>query len=40
MGISGQAHGDFYLQLAENEVQVPWLATFVKGSGYVDFSKR
>lgn len=39
MGISGKAHGDYYLQLAENEAQGPWLATFVNGTGYVDFSK-
>lgn len=37
--ISGAAHGKFYLQLAEREIQVPWLATFVNGSGYVEFSR-
>ncbi len=35
--IDGQAHGEFYSQLAEDESQGPWLATFVKGQGYVDF---
>ncbi|KND87547.1 hypothetical protein TOPH_07814 [Tolypocladium ophioglossoides CBS 100239] len=37
--ISGQAHGDFYTQLAEGKTQIPWLATFVGGAGYVDFLK-
>ena len=37
--ISGQAHGEFYTQLAEGKTQIPWLATFVAGTGYVDFSK-
>jgi len=36
--IDGEAHGRFYVQLAEDERQGPWLATFVKDSGYVDFS--
>ena len=37
--ISGEAHGDFYLELAQGKKGVPALATFVKGKGYVDFSK-
>lgn len=40
--ISGQAHADFYKQLAEVDSQgrqVPWLATFVGGSGYVNFER-
>ena len=37
--IDGSAHADFYVELAEAKTQVPWLATFVKGSGYVEFPK-
>ncbi|TFK47157.1 putative short-chain dehydrogenase [Heliocybe sulcata] len=39
-GISGEAHGEFYYELARNSKQGPWLATFVKGKGYVDFSAK
>ncbi|GAP85630.1 putative short-chain dehydrogenase reductase SDR [Rosellinia necatrix] len=35
--IDGPAHADFYAQLANREGEVPWLATFVKGKGYVKF---
>ena len=35
--ISGDAHGEFFVQLAEGSKQGPWLATFVKGKGYVEF---
>ncbi|ETS74082.1 hypothetical protein PFICI_13948 [Pestalotiopsis fici W106-1] len=35
--VDGEAHGDFYAQLANHEGKVPWLATFVKGKGYVQF---
>ncbi|CAD6592185.1 MAG: hypothetical protein ASARMPRED_006068 [Alectoria sarmentosa] len=35
--IDGSAHAEFYVQLAERETQGPWLATFVKGKGYVEF---
>ncbi|KAG8527685.1 uncharacterized protein KY384_007839 [Bacidia gigantensis] len=35
--IDGDAHGEVYSQLAESEGQGPWLATFVKGKGRVDF---
>ena len=35
--IDGDAHGDFFMQLAERKEQGPWEATFVKGSGYVKF---
>lgn len=38
--IDGDAHADFYYGLATGAVQAPWLATFVKGEGYVDFSTR
>jgi hypothetical protein len=36
MGISGENHAKFYLDLAESEQQVAWKATFVDGK-YVDF---
>ncbi|KAL6903896.1 hypothetical protein GGI43DRAFT_432598 [Trichoderma evansii] len=36
--IDGEAHGIFYIQLAEGKAQGPWNATFVKGQGYVAFS--
>lgn len=35
--IDGNAHGEFFLQLAEKKEQGPWEATFVKGKGYVKF---
>ena len=35
--INGAAHGDFYLQLAKADKNVPWWATFVKDQGYVGF---
>ncbi|KAK5227064.1 hypothetical protein LTR72_003054 [Exophiala xenobiotica] len=35
--IDGEAHGKFYVELSEKD-QGPWLATFVKGTGYIDFS--
>ena len=35
--IDGNAHGDFFLQLAEKKGQGPWEAAFVKGKGYVKF---
>ncbi len=34
-GLSGEAAGDFYYTLAEAPTQGAWLATFVKGVGYV-----
>lgn len=37
MELDGEAHGDFYAQLANHEGKVPWLATFVKDKGYVQF---
>ncbi|KAL7945190.1 hypothetical protein V8C42DRAFT_324853 [Trichoderma barbatum] len=36
-GISGPAHAEAYLQLAEGKVDVPWHTTFVPGKGFVDF---
>lgn len=35
--IDGPAHGDFYWELAQRPEQGEWLATFVKGKGYVPF---
>ncbi|CAH0024493.1 unnamed protein product [Clonostachys rhizophaga] len=35
--IDGPAHGEFYAQLASQEQNIPWHATFVKGKGYVEF---
>ncbi|KAI3320697.1 NAD(P)-binding protein [Xylariaceae sp. AK1471] len=35
--IDGPAHGEFYAQLANHHGDVPWLATFVKDKGYVQF---
>mgnify|MGYP001590682130 CR=1 FL=1 len=37
MNLDGDAHGEFYVQLADHEANVPWQATFVKGKGYVKF---
>lgn len=39
MAIDGEAHGKFYVELSKKG-QGPWLATFVKGTGYVDFSSQ
>jgi len=39
MDIDGPAHADFFASLLDGEGDVPTLATFVKGKGYVDFSK-
>ena len=36
-GSSGDAHAQFYLDLASRKDQGPWLATFVKDKGYVEF---
>ncbi|KAK9494591.1 hypothetical protein V1508DRAFT_402700 [Lipomyces doorenjongii] len=37
MALDGVAHGEFYVQLADHEENVPWHATFVKDKGYVQF---
>lgn len=37
--IDGPAHAEAYLKLAEEPAQGPWLYTFVKGKGYVDFKE-
>ncbi|KAF2121318.1 hypothetical protein BDV96DRAFT_640714 [Lophiotrema nucula] len=37
MQLDGDAHADFFAQLASGEGEVPWHATFVKGQGYVKF---
>ncbi|KAH8674945.1 hypothetical protein BGZ61DRAFT_361029 [Ilyonectria robusta] len=36
--VDGEAHGKFYVELAEGESQGPWQQAFVKGVGYKDFS--
>ncbi len=35
--LDGDAHAEFYTQLAEHEAGVPWQATFVKDTGFVQF---
>lgn len=35
--LNGSAYAEQYLKLAESATQGPWLATFVKGTGYVEF---
>ena len=37
MAIDGEAHADFYLELAKQESNIPWHATFVKDQSYVEF---
>lgn len=36
--IDGDAHAEFYYELSQKKEQGPWQATFVKGTGYVDFN--
>ena len=40
LDICGQAHAEFYYDLAMKQEQGPWEATFVEGAGYVDFEGR
>ena len=35
--LNGEAHGEHYVQLAEDTSQGPWQQTFVKGVGYKKF---
>jgi hypothetical protein len=35
--LDGPAHGEFFADLVKGESEVPWLATFVQGKGYVQF---
>jgi hypothetical protein len=35
--VNGPAHGEFYAELVQGKSEVPWLATFVQGKGYVQF---
>lgn len=35
--ISGPEAGEFYLSLVEEDADIPWYATFVKGKGFTDF---
>ena len=36
-GVNGQAHADHFFELAAQPEQGPWLSTFVKDKGYVQF---
>ncbi|KAL7927224.1 hypothetical protein ACQKWADRAFT_101420 [Trichoderma austrokoningii] len=36
-GVSGAAHAEAYLKLAEGKTEQPWHTTFVAGKGFVDF---
>ncbi|ATZ55418.1 hypothetical protein BCIN_12g00160 [Botrytis cinerea B05.10] len=38
--IDGEAHGEFYYELATSEDPLTWDATFVAGKGYVDFNGK
>ncbi|KAF3932581.1 hypothetical protein ABW20_dc0106827 [Dactylellina cionopaga] len=38
MALDGDAHAEFYIQLAKQDDHVPWHATFVKDQGYVKFN--
>ncbi|EGR44646.1 uncharacterized protein TRIREDRAFT_112014 [Trichoderma reesei QM6a] len=38
--LDAEAHGDYYVKLAEESFQGPWHATFVKGKGYVKFDEN
>lgn len=35
--LSGPGAAEFYLDLVENDAEIPWYATFVSGKGYVHF---
>jgi hypothetical protein len=37
MAISGEAHAEHYIDLAEGKEQGPWHQTFVGGQGYKKF---
>lgn len=37
MSLDGEAHAQFFADLANGKEEVPWHATFVKGKGYVTF---
>jgi len=36
--VDGEAHGNFYVELAEGQGQGPWQQTFVSGVGYKKFA--
>jgi hypothetical protein len=38
--ISGDAAGSEYLKLAMSPTQQPWLYTYTKDKGYVDFGEK
>ncbi|KAL6853212.1 hypothetical protein J3F83DRAFT_764738 [Trichoderma novae-zelandiae] len=37
--LDAEAHGDYYVKLAEKSGQEPWHSTFVNGKGYVKFDE-
>ncbi|KAJ5901769.1 Short-chain dehydrogenase/reductase SDR [Penicillium taxi] len=37
LAVDGDAHAEFYAQLATGDNDIPWHATFVKGQGYTKF---
>lgn len=37
MQLDGDAHAEFFAELAQGGAGVPWHATFVKGQGYAEF---
>lgn len=37
MSLDGEAHAQFFADIASGKEEVPWHATFVKGKGYVTF---
>jgi hypothetical protein len=38
--VDGDAHADLYSELSENKAQLPWMRTFVKDQGYLDFGDK
>jgi hypothetical protein len=38
--VDGEAHAKLYWELAEDKTQRPWMQTFVKDVGYLDFDKK
>ncbi|KAK5112200.1 hypothetical protein LTR85_011633 [Meristemomyces frigidus] len=38
--VSGPAHADLYLELAQGKTQGPWMQTFVQGVGYTKFDSQ
>jgi hypothetical protein len=38
--VDGEAHAEWYYELASGDGSVPWDATFTKGKGYVDYNHK